>query len=195
MDGGWFNIDHSGMIYTEDEQSKKIKYLKTISKTDSNKYTLYGNTQKNVFECVEGKECEMYGYYGNDEFNFIPYKPFGGLSPRDFIVNDFKASGYSDKIFINKYNKKTFGSTNLKAVTSEFNDIMVPAIEVSCGMCKDYTTNKVNSLGESMNRIIYLKESDKYSFGDVWTWVDMINNPENYKANKLENNPVKLNNF
>ena len=82
----------NGIIYTEKEQSMKIKYLKTELKGDD-VFTLIGNTQSNKFECTGARDCIVYGYTGGDEF----YLQEGFNS---FIVKDFKNNNDEDKLFI-----------------------------------------------------------------------------------------------
>ena len=69
------NGDINGVIYTEKDQSTKIKYLKTIQNKYEldDRYSLFGNTQSNAFECNENMECVMYTSDGSDIINQTEY--------------------------------------------------------------------------------------------------------------------------
>ncbi len=91
----------NGIIYTPEEEYTKIKYLKTITKTNPNLWTLYGNTQDNQIECDEEKACLVYGYMGDDEISlkesksFIQMIDFGKRNEKDKIIIE---NGFSEKI-------------------------------------------------------------------------------------------------
>lgn len=77
----------------------------------------------------------------------------------------------------------------------EFNGKMVPTISMTCGYCGSEDggqTDDQKILADSMNRKMYLENSDKYDFGKVGIWVDMINNPENHELQDRINNPIKI---
>jgi len=85
-----------GIIYTERDQPKKIKYLKTLK---SNNYALYGNTQDNKFECNDDKNCLMYTSIGNDKIIQREYS-------KNVYITDFDEKNdkitFTDKSFIKR---------------------------------------------------------------------------------------------
>ena len=112
------------MLESSRKKSKKIKYLKTISKTDSNKYTLYGNSQYNNFECMDNMSCIMNGDNGGDYFRTDVYS-------QDYIIKDFKHNKNADQIII----KGNESNVALRSV--EYEDLGGGNIKLTatCGDC------------------------------------------------------------
>jgi len=190
IDGGVFNINHNGMIYTERKLPEKIKYLKTEQSETPNNYTLYGNSVNNEFECSESlwafdesvwRECIMYGDRGNDNFNLSPDQL--GVVSSNFMIDDFISKNDADKVYIKSFSEKMWGKTLMKAVMEDFNGQKLPAIEVSCVVCKN------DDAYADMKKMIYFNSN---SYSDVKRWVDMINEPEEHEIQDRLNNPIKL---
>jgi len=80
-----------GIIYTEKENSKKIKYLKTEEPDGT--FLLLGNTQVNKIECAGSKDCAAYGYHGADEF-------YSNQSDNNYTIRDFKENNDKDTLTI-----------------------------------------------------------------------------------------------
>ena len=124
--------------------------MKVQTYASPNRYTLYGNTLHNNFECNTGKDCIMYGGGGADEF----YKK---IQPEVTYIKDFKQNDNdADKIYLpNNY-------SNIKANQSSDNTIGITA-----------TYTKEVRRGTATKYVNVILEDTHWSLEDIGEWVSI----------------------
>jgi pimeloyl-ACP methyl ester carboxylesterase len=132
-----------GIVYTEKDNPTAIKYLKVQIPRSPDKYTLYGNTQPNAFECRDDKSCIMYGGNGHDAFVADEYS-------RDYIIKDFKKHDNDDKIII-RGNGSNAALTHATTKEVELDGQRAILLTATCGDC--IATEREKGI---INRDIYL---------------------------------------
>ncbi|MDD5305913.1 MAG: hypothetical protein PHU25_01195 [Deltaproteobacteria bacterium] len=154
----------NGIIYTEQDNPYKIKYLKVLKTSGSPRYTLYGNTQSNILECSEGKDCEMFGGGGEDRF-------YHKIQPNSLYVEDFKANeNDGDKVFIHG------GFSDITAVQTAPKTIRITA------------TYKSN-FGRTNKYVNVVLENTTWNLEAVQGWVKVALKGT---SNKKKDNPVQI---
>jgi len=160
-----------GVIYTERNQPRKIKYLKVIDPKKSQYYTLYGNSQANEFECKNNdKDCIMIGGGNADLFVTDEYS-------NDYIIRDFKKNKDFDKIII-KGNKSNSG---LRSVEYEMMNNGIIKLIATCGEC--VATDRQEKI---IYKNIYLED---VNFNDVDNWVK---DAKSTNLQDREESPIKI---
>ena len=144
-----------GIIYTERDDPDHIKYLKVLKSKNSNRYTLYGNTQSNTFECGVGKDCEVYGGGGDDKFTHK-------IQPNNLYIQDFKENeNDGDKIYIPD------GYSDIKATKNRSNSINIVGSYIVKSRRRK-TTKYLNITLENTN----------WGLKEVGEWIEDMNNKD-----------------
>jgi len=123
-----------GAIYTQKHAPTKIKYLLTSASDNLDRYTLYGNSQDNVFECKTNpwdlyidtkKDCIMYGGGSQNGKGDIFILDFDSS---DYIIKDFKRAEDPDKIIIQEEDALIFPNDEISIGSEPKLKIVAPGL-------------------------------------------------------------------